>query len=97
MQILAGMAVVSSPPLAAAVSNAGGLGVIGAGFPNPSPDLLRRMISELKLLLRDPTNFGVDLLIPQVPADPPWPERALEFPVISLSAIFGDSMCEPTR
>lgn len=62
--ILAGMAVVSSPPLAAAVSNAGGLGVIGAGFPNPSPKLLRRMIKELKELLDDPTCFGVDLLIP---------------------------------
>ena len=58
LQILAGMAVVSSPPLAAAVSNAGGLGVIGAGFLNPSPDRLRRMISELKLLLRDPRTSG---------------------------------------
>merc|ERR1711865_105053 len=64
--ILAGMAVVSSAPLAAAVSNAGGLGVIGAGFPDPSPKLLRKMISELKEKLFDPTCFGVDLLIPQV-------------------------------
>jgi hypothetical protein len=64
--ILAGMAVVSSPPLAAAVSNAGGLGVIGAGFPEPSPDKLRRMIEELHGLLHDKQNFGVDLLIPQV-------------------------------
>eukprot|EP00747_Dinoflagellata_sp_TGD_P140873 gnl/TRDRNA2_/TRDRNA2_176058_c0_seq1.p1 gnl/TRDRNA2_/TRDRNA2_176058_c0~~gnl/TRDRNA2_/TRDRNA2_176058_c0_seq1.p1 ORF type:complete len:382 (+),score=85.25 gnl/TRDRNA2_/TRDRNA2_176058_c0_seq1:84-1148(+) len=64
--ILAGMAVVASPPLAAAVSNAGGLGVIGAGFPEPSPKLLRKMIAELKELLQDKTAFGVDLLIPQV-------------------------------
>jgi len=64
--ILAGMAVVASPPLAAAVSNAGGLGVIGAGFPAPSPKLLRKMISELQELLHDKTAFGVDLLIPQV-------------------------------
>ena len=64
--LLAGMAVVSSPELAAAVSNAGGLGVIGAGFPNPSPQQLRGMIAELHGLLEDPTNFGVDLLIPQV-------------------------------
>ena len=60
------MAVVSSAPLAAAVSNAGGLGVIGAGFPDPSPKLLRKMIDELKELLIDKTCFGVDLLIPQV-------------------------------
>ena len=64
--LLAGMAVVSSPELAAAVSNAGGLGVIGAGFPNPSPKQLRGMIAELHQRLDDPTNFGVDLLIPQV-------------------------------
>lgn len=64
--ILAGMAVVSSPRLAAAVSNAGGLGVIGAGFPHPSPKLLRRMIHELKELLDDKTAFGVDLLIPAI-------------------------------
>lgn len=64
--ILAGMAVVSSPPLAAAVSNAGGLGVIGAGFPAPSPKLLRKMVEELQGLLHDKTAFGVDLLVPQV-------------------------------
>ncbi len=29
--------------------------------------LLVFLVSELKLLLRDATNFGVDLLIPQVP------------------------------
>jgi NAD(P)H-dependent flavin oxidoreductase YrpB (nitropropane dioxygenase family) len=64
--LLAGMAVVSSAPVAAAVSNAGGLGVIGAGYPNPSPRSLRRMIAELHELLDEPTNFGVDLLIPQI-------------------------------
>lgn len=45
--LLAGMAVVASPRLAAAVSNAGGLGVIGAGFPNPSPRRLSKMLDEL--------------------------------------------------
>jgi len=64
--LLAGMAVVASPPLAAAVSNAGGLGVIGAGFPEPSPKALRKMIDELQEKLLDKTAFGVDLLIPQV-------------------------------
>ena len=64
--LLAGMAVVSCPKLAAAVSNAGGLGVIGAGYPNPSPERLSTMIHELQQRLIDPTKFGVDLLIPQV-------------------------------
>lgn len=64
--LLAGMAVVANSRLAAAVSNAGGLGVIGAGFPNPSPEALRKMINELKDLLHDKTAFGVDLLVPQV-------------------------------
>ena len=47
--LLAGMAVVSNAKLASAVSNAGGLGVIGAGYPNPSPLRLKDMISEFKL------------------------------------------------
>jgi NAD(P)H-dependent flavin oxidoreductase YrpB (nitropropane dioxygenase family) len=64
--LLAGMAVVASPPLATAVSNAGGLGVIGAGFPDPSPEALRKMIAELQEGLVDNTAFGVDLLLPQV-------------------------------
>ena len=64
--LLAGMAVVSSAPLAAAVSNAGGLGVVGAGFPNPSPDRLRALINDLQSRLDNPAHFGVDLLIPQV-------------------------------
>lgn len=64
--LLAGMAVVSGPRLAAEVSNAGGLGVIGAGFPNPSPKRLRAQLKELKERLVDKTAFGVDLLIPKV-------------------------------
>lgn len=64
--LLAGMAVVASPKLAAAVSNAGGLGVIGAGYPSPSPNALRKMIKELHENLNDKTAFGVDLLTPQV-------------------------------
>ena len=50
---------VSGAPLAAAVSNAGGLGVIGGvGYSN---DQLKEMISELKAGLKDPNlPFGVD-------------------------------------
>lgn len=63
--ILAGMARTSSGPLAAAVSNAGGLGVIGGlGY---TPAQLRAIIHEIKQDLSDPhLPFGVDLALPQV-------------------------------
>ncbi|TKA21674.1 hypothetical protein B0A50_08763 [Salinomyces thailandicus] len=63
--ILAGMARTSSGPLAAAVSNAGGLGVIGGlGY---TPDQLRAIVHEIKANLSDKTlPFGVDLALPQV-------------------------------
>lgn len=63
--LLAGMARTSSGRLAAAVSNAGGLGVIGGlGY---SPDQLRAIIHELKANLSSPElPFGVDLALPQV-------------------------------
>ncbi|KAI9665106.1 MAG: hypothetical protein M1821_006554 [Bathelium mastoideum] len=80
--ILAGMARTSGGPLAAAVSNAGGLGVIGGlGY---SPQQLREIIAELKSHLQvQPEStglihkgraggadasfpFGVDLALPQV-------------------------------
>ena len=63
--ILAGMARTSGGRLAAAVSNAGGLGVIG-GFMY-TPDQLRDIVAELKANLRKPDlPFGVDLALPQV-------------------------------
>ncbi|MBE3112494.1 MAG: nitronate monooxygenase, partial [Acidobacteria bacterium] len=63
--LLAGMARVSGGPLAAAVSNAGGLGVIG-GFMY-TPDQLREIIDEMKSLWDRPNMpFGVDLALPQV-------------------------------
>ncbi|KAB2578633.1 2-nitropropane dioxygenase NPD [Lasiodiplodia theobromae] len=63
--ILAGMARTSGGPLAAAVSNAGGLGVIGGlGY---TPEQLQSIIDELKANLADPSlPFGVDLALPQV-------------------------------
>lgn len=63
--LLAGMARTSSGPLAAAVSNAGGLGVIGGlGY---TPQQMRDIIHELKSNLSDPElPFGVDLALPQV-------------------------------
>ncbi|CAK7262821.1 hypothetical protein SEPCBS57363_000239 [Sporothrix epigloea] len=63
--MLAGMNVAAGPLLAAAVTNAGGLGVIGGV--NYTPDMLRDQIAELKEHLTDKNApFGVDLLLPQV-------------------------------
>ena len=63
--VLAGMARTSGGALAAAVSNAGGLGVIG-GFMY-TPDQLREIVAELKAALKSPNlPFGVDLALPQI-------------------------------
>lgn len=63
--LCAGMARVTGGPLAAAVSNAGGLGVIG-GFMY-TPDQLREIIAEMKANLSRPDlPFGVDLALPQL-------------------------------
>jgi NAD(P)H-dependent flavin oxidoreductase YrpB (nitropropane dioxygenase family) len=63
--LLAGMARTSNGALAAAVSNAGGLGVVG-GFMY-TPDQLREIIADLKSRLTSPDlPFGVDLALPQV-------------------------------
>jgi len=61
--ILAGMGAYAGPTLVAAVSNAGGLGVIGGtGVPE---DKLVEWIRKTKGLTSKP--FGVDLLIPSLP------------------------------
>lgn len=59
------MNVAAGPKLAAAVTNAGGLGVIGGvGY---TPAMLKEQIAELKSYLNDKNApFGVDLLLPQV-------------------------------
>ena len=63
--ILAGMAHTSGGRLAAAVSNAGGLGVVGGFMYTPAQ--LRDIIAELKALLdRHDLPFGIDLALPQV-------------------------------
>ena len=59
------MNVAAGPKLAAAVTNAGGIGVIG-GL-RQSPKMLQQSIDDLKSHLEDKNApFGVDLLIPQV-------------------------------
>jgi NAD(P)H-dependent flavin oxidoreductase YrpB (nitropropane dioxygenase family) len=63
--LLAGMNVAAGPELAAAVTNAGGMGVIGGvGY---TPEFLREQIARLKSFLKHPdAPFGVDLLLPEV-------------------------------
>lgn len=63
--MLAGMNVAAGPELAAAVSNAGGIGVIGGvGY---TKEFLRKQISEIKAGLVDKDlPWGIDLLLPQV-------------------------------
>jgi NAD(P)H-dependent flavin oxidoreductase YrpB (nitropropane dioxygenase family) len=59
------MNVAAGPRLAAAVTNAGGIGVIGGV--RQSPKMLQETINELKSHLEDKkAPFGVDLLLPQV-------------------------------
>ncbi len=58
--VLAGMGGAANPKLAAAVSNAGGLGVLGAA--TLGPDELRAWIREIRSLTDRP--FGVDTLLP---------------------------------
>ncbi|KAK4170462.1 NPD-domain-containing protein [Cladorrhinum sp. PSN259] len=63
--LLAGMNVAAGPKLAAAVTNAGGMGVLG-GI-SYTPDMLKDQIAELKKHLNDKNApFGVDLLLPQI-------------------------------
>lgn len=62
--ILAGMGVSAGPRAVAAVSNAGGLGVLG-GI-TLTPEQLQQAIDDVKVTLHDKTAFGVDLAIPQV-------------------------------
>jgi len=64
--ISAGMAGASGPTLAAAVSNAGGLGILGAA--GLTPEQLRDWIKKTRSLTGKP--FGVDLLIPKIDLPP---------------------------
>lgn len=63
--MLAGMGAVAGAELVAAVSNAGGIGVLGGvSF---TPAMLRRQIKEIKAELKNPNlPWGIDLLLPQV-------------------------------
>ncbi|HIP92350.1 MAG TPA: enoyl-[acyl-carrier-protein] reductase FabK [Thermotoga sp.] len=62
--IMGGMAWAGTPKLAAAVSEAGGLGIIGSGA--MTPDILREAIKEAKRLTNKPIGVNVLLLSPYV-------------------------------
>src|SRR5438046_1460699 len=54
----------STPTLAAAVADAGGLGFLGAGY--KAPDAVRADVEQLRSLTRRP--FGVNVFAPPAPA-----------------------------
>lgn len=72
--VLAGMGGASVPALAAAVSNAGGLGVLGAAA--CSPERLRTWIHETRALTDKP--FGVDTLLPASVRRGPAPQAGIQ-------------------
>ncbi len=85
--VLAGMGGASVPELVAAVSNAGGLGVLGAAVCGPNQ--LRAWIRETRALTDRP--FGVDTLLPasvrrQRPGPPGAPSPAERLPELQRFA-----------
>ena len=70
--ILAGMGGVASAELVAAVSEAGGLGVLGAA--SMAPDVIERQVRHIRDLTSKP--FGVDVLLPSGVAAPRPPAAA---------------------
>jgi nitronate monooxygenase len=71
--VLAGMSEVAGHRLVAAVSEAGGLGVLGAA--TMGPDTLREEIRKVRELTDKP--FGVDILLPSMGSIPQAPGPAL--------------------
>ena len=85
--ILPGMSWISTPQLVAAVSNAGGLGILASG--PLTPEETRASIREIRELTDKPFGVGVTLLMPGAKENA---EIALEeqVPVINFSLGKGD-------
>lgn len=85
--ILPGMSWISTPQLVAAVSNAGGLGILASG--PLTPDETRNAIREIRQLTDKPFGIGVTLLMPGAKENA---EVALDeqVPVINFSLGKGD-------
>jgi enoyl-[acyl-carrier protein] reductase II len=86
--IQAGMGGVARAELVAAVSNAGGLGVIGAGFMSPAQ--LREEIRKVKDFTDKP--FGVDLLLAR---DWPGQEEMIEVIIEERVPVFASGLGNP--
>jgi enoyl-[acyl-carrier protein] reductase II len=86
--IQAAMGGVARAELVAAVSNAGGLGVIGAGFMSPAQ--LREEIRKVKDLTDKP--FGVDLLLAR---DWPGQEEMIEVIIEERVPVFASGLGNP--
>ena len=74
--LLAGMGGVASAELVAAVSDAGGLGIIGAAA--MGPDEIEAQVNKVRDLTSQP--FGVDILLPTGVGGPPRPPGGGERP-----------------
>ncbi|NBQ48345.1 MAG: hypothetical protein EBU33_07820, partial [Sphingobacteriia bacterium] len=72
--IQAGMIWCSGWELAAAVSEAGGLGLIGAG--SMYPDILREQIRKCKQATSKPFGVNIPLLYPDIDAHDNWEQKA---------------------
>lgn len=85
--LLAGMGRVALPRMVAAVSNAGGLGVLGAG--SSAPELTREYIREIRSLTDKPFGVNTPLMIPngRENAEVALQEKA---PIINYSMGKGD-------
>jgi enoyl-[acyl-carrier protein] reductase II len=88
----AGMSLVATPTLAAAVSNAGALGVIGSGLHRGDPDRLRDTIAEVRSLTNRP--FGVDIVLAPEYLDPTRLRGQAEE---MLAALSGDELIHTSR
>lgn len=60
--LLPGMSWISTPQLVAAVSNAGGLGILATG--PLSPEETRKAIREIRSMTSEPFGIGATLLMP---------------------------------
>lgn len=89
--LLAGMGQVALPDMVAAVSNAGGLGVFGAG--SAPPDIVRRRIHEIRRLTDKPFGMNCPLALPNAMQNA---RIALEeqVPIINYSMGKGDCIAE---
>jgi len=89
--LLPGMSWISTPELVAAVSNAGGLGILASG--PLTPEETRQAITQIRQLTNKPFGIGITLLMPGAEdnADIAIEEKV---PVINFSLGKGDKLIE---